>query len=151
MNQLNSIILEGNLVKDAEVLEPVSGFKVCKFSIGVNRFYKNKKDEGVNEVSYFEVETYGKSAEYCAKKGSKGRGIRVVGRLKQETWKDDSDKFHSKVFVIAEHIEFKPVFAKEVDTASEADVLNEKETPNTVVVEAPVPEKTPVPIEEPAF
>lgn len=144
MNQLNSIILEGNLVKDAEVLEPVSGFKVCKFSIGVNRFYKNKKDEGVNEVSYFEVETYGKTAEYCGKKGAKGRGIRVVGRLKQETWKDESDKFHSKVYVIAEHIEFKPVFAKEADTASEADALNEKKSSITEpVVEPAIQEKAP--------
>ncbi len=124
MNQLNSIILEGNLVKDAEVLEPLSGFKVCKFTIGVNRFYKNKKDEGVNEVSYFEIETYGKSAEYCGKKATKGRGVRVVGRLKQDTWKDENEKFHNKVYVIAEHLEFKPVYAKEVDTSTEADELS---------------------------
>jgi len=149
MNQLNSIILEGNLVKDAEVLEPVSGFKVCKFSIGVNRFYKNKKDEGVNEVSFFEVETYGKSAEYCGKKGSKGRGVRVVGRLKQETWKDDSDKIHSKVYVIAEHLEFKPVFAKDADKATEADEVTVVET--EVVEETVSEQKVPVAVEETVF
>lgn len=121
MNQLNSIILEGNLVKDAELLEPVSGFKVCKFAIGVNRYYKNKKDVGVNEVSFFDVETFGKTADYCLKKASKGRGVRVVGRLKQETWKDDAEKTHSRVFVIGEQVEFKPVYAKEIDDHSEAD------------------------------
>ena len=51
MNQLNSIILEGNLVKDSVLSEPVEGFKVCNFTMGVNRFYKNKNDEGVEEVS----------------------------------------------------------------------------------------------------
>lgn len=136
MNQLNSIILEGNLVKDADLLEPVNGFKVCKFSIGVNRFYKNKKDVGVNEVSYFEVETYGKSADYCVKKATKGRGVRVVGRLKQEVWKDEAEKTHSRIIVIAEHIEFKPVFAKEVDDASVADDIPTEEEKTPVTEEA---------------
>ena len=71
MNQLNSIILEGNLVKDSVLSEPVEGFKVCNFTMGVNRFYKNKNDEGVEEVSYFDVEAYGKTAEYCEKKAKK--------------------------------------------------------------------------------
>ena len=83
-------------------------FKVCKFSIAVNRWYKNNKNEGVEEVSFFDVECYGKLAEHCAKKGTKGRGVRVVGRLKQNTWKDETGKTHSKVLVIAEHIEYKP-------------------------------------------
>ena len=112
MNQLNSLILEGNLVKDPVLSEPSTGFKVCKFSIAVNRFYKNKQSEGVEEVSFFEVEAYGNVAESCAKFGKKGRGLRVVGRLKQNAWKDDSGKTFSKVFVVAEHIEYKPVFAK---------------------------------------
>ena len=51
MNQLNSIIVEGNLVRDAVLSEPAAGFKVCHFTIGVNRYYKNKNDEGVEEVS----------------------------------------------------------------------------------------------------
>jgi len=151
MNQLNSIILEGNLVKDAELLEPVNGFKVCKFSIGVNRFYKNKKDEGVNEVSYFEIETYGKSAEYCDSKAKKGRGVRVVGRLKQETWTDEDKKFHSKVYVIAEHVEFKPVFAKEADKASEADDFSSMKEHVPVEETVPVAETTSVPVEEAVF
>ncbi len=109
MNQLNSLILEGNLVKDAVLAEPAPGFKKCNFSVGVNRFYKNKKNEDVNEVSFFEVEAYGKMAEYCETKAKKGRGVRVVGRLKQDTWKDSDGKSFSKVYVVAEHIEYKPV------------------------------------------
>ncbi|MCR5188336.1 MAG: single-stranded DNA-binding protein [Treponema sp.] len=120
MNQLNSIILEGNLVKDSVLSEPASGFKVCRFTIGVNRFYKNKNDEGVEEVSYFDVEAYGKTAEYCEKKAKKGRGIRVVGRLKQNVWKDSENKTQTKVFVVAEHIEYKPVYAKAEENPKES-------------------------------
>ncbi len=118
MNQLNSLILEGNLVRDSVLSEPVPGFKKCAFSVGVNRFYKNKKNEDVNEVSFFDVEAYGKMAEYCEEKAKKGRGVRVVGRLKQDTWKDSNGKSVSKVYVVAEHIEYRPV--KKTEEASEA-------------------------------
>lgn len=107
MNQLNSLIIEGNVVKQGELSEPIQGFKVCSFPIAVNRWYKNKNGEGVNEVSYFDVETYGKMAETCAKQTMKGRGIRVVGRLKQNRWKDEKKGYLSKIFVVAEHVEYK--------------------------------------------
>ena len=115
MNQLNSLILEGNLVRDAVLAEPAPGFKKCNFSVGVNRFYKNRKNEDVNEVSFFDVEAYGKMAEYCESKAKKGRGVRVVGRLKQDTWKDSEGKTASRIYVIAEHIEYKPI--KKTDEA----------------------------------
>lgn len=148
MNQLNSIILEGHLVKDSVLSEPVSGFKVCKFSIGVNRFYINKNNEGVEEVSYFDVETYNHSAEICQQKGKKGRGIRVVGRLKQDTWKDSDGKLASRVYVVAEHIEYKPVFQKNPPQKSEAPSAKQVE------VQAPANEQAvavPVAVEETVF
>ena len=112
MNQLNSIILEGNLVANAELSEPSKGFKVCKFSLGVNRFTKSTNGEAIDEVSFFDVEAYGKLAESCEKNGTKGRGVRVVGRLKQSRWKNNDGKNLSRVYVIAEHIEYKPKFEK---------------------------------------
>lgn len=144
MNQLNSIILEGNVVRDAVLLEPSEGFKVCKLCIAVNRFYKNKNDQASEEVSFFDVECFGKSAEYCQKKAIKGRGVRVVGRLKQDSWKDNSGKSQSRVFVVAEHIEYKPVVNKQDSSSEKA----EKEKESVVCVEA---EKEPVPVEETVF
>lgn len=134
MNQLNSLILEGNLTKDAVITEPAAGFKVCKLCLAVNRFYKNKKDQGVEEVSFFDVEAYGKLAEYCMKNSTKGRGIRVVGRLKQESWKDNEGKYCSRIYVIAEHIEYKPVFNK-------TNVPEDTAKVETPVVEYPMKEE----------
>lgn len=134
MNNLNSIIIEGNVVRKNEIMEPVAGFKKYAFSIGVNRWHVNKDGEGVSEVSYFDVETYGKMAEYTEKKATKGRGIRVVGRLKQDAWEDKDGKKHSKVFVVAEHIEYKPILDnKSLEKETEASSDSELET-----VEAPV-------------
>ena len=108
MNNLNSLIIEGNVVKTGNVVEPVSGFKKCLFPVAVNRWYKTKDGNGATEVSYFDVETYGKMAETCAQQAVKGRGVRIVGRLKQDRWNDSDGRAHSRIFVIAEHIEYKP-------------------------------------------
>ena len=142
MNQLNSLILEGNLVRDAVLAEPAPGFKKSSFSIGVNRFYKNKNNEDVNEVSFFDVEAYGKMAEYCELKAKKGRGVRVVGRLKQDTWKDSNGKSASRIYVVAEHIEYKPI--KKIDTSEAAVTSTDTaKTSNSIVSQEP--QKVPQP------
>ncbi len=140
MNQLNSIILEGNLVANAELSEPSNGFKVCRFSLAVNRFTKSLNGESIDEVSFFDVEAYGKLAETCEKNGTKGRGIRVVGRLKQNRWKSNDGKNMSRILVIAEHIEYKPKFEKK-DVAELPDELpceSQKDIPSESQREAPV-------------
>lgn len=109
MNQLNSLILEGNVVRDSVLTEPCTGFKKLSFTIGVNRFYKNAQGEEVNEASFFDIEAYGNIAEHAARYAKKGRGLRIVGRLKQDTWKTEDGKSMSKVYVVAEHIEYKKV------------------------------------------
>jgi single-strand DNA-binding protein len=151
MNQLNSLILEGNLVKDAVLTEPVPGFKKCLFTMGVNRYYKNKKNEDVNEASFFDVEAYNQMAEYCSKKATKGRGVRVVGRLKQDTWKDDSGKTVSKIYVVAEHIEYKPVKKTEENAQEKAEekpaesaTAESAESAENAAAENTVTEKVPV-------
>ena len=107
MNQLNSIILEGNLVRDPEGKLTPRGTSLCEFAIATNRYYKQ---DGLrqSEVSYFDVEVWSKVAESCEKHLNKGRGVRVVGRLKQDRWTDDEGKTRSKIKVVGEHVEFKP-------------------------------------------
>ena len=107
MNALNSILIEGNATRDAELKATPSGTAVCTFSIASNRSFK-KGEEYEQEVSYFDVETWGKLAEYAGKNLLKGRGVRVVGRIKQDRWTDADGKTRSKVKIVAEHIEYKP-------------------------------------------
>ena len=113
MNQLNSLIIEGNVVRAPELREPKDGFKVCTIPLAVNRFYRNAKGDGVNEVSFFDVETFGKMAEVCYKKCGKGRGLSVVGRLRQARWVKSDGHNTSKISIIAEHIEFKKKVVKQ--------------------------------------
>jgi len=111
MNNLNSCLIEGNLVRDPALKLTSSGTNLCTFTIASNRYHK-VNEEFEKEVSFFDVEVFGKQAEFINKNGRKGRGVRVVGRLKQYRWECKDGKIHSRIAVIAEHVEFRPVFKK---------------------------------------
>lgn len=124
MNSLNSILIEGNLTKDPVLNETPKGTMVCTLSLASNRFYK-QNEEMQREVSFFDVEVWARLAEACAENLKKGRGVRVVGRLKQDRWTDAEGKSHEKVRIVAEHVEFKPQFrnkGEESRTEEEMDV-----------------------------
>lgn len=109
MNNINCLIVEGNITKTPEFKMTPHGYPLCTMPIAVNHYYKKaNSDEYVDEVSYFDVETFGKLAEICAKFSQKGRGISVVGRIKQNRWKSSDGKNASRVTIIAEKVEFKP-------------------------------------------
>jgi len=121
MNNLNSILIEGNLVRDPELSYTPKGTAVCKFSVACNRAFK-QDDQLQKEVSYFDVSTWTRLAEVCGEYLKKGRGVRVVGRLKQDRWADADGKAHSRVFIVAEHVEFKPQLKKQDgDSAAEEE------------------------------
>jgi len=111
MNNLNSILIEGNLVRDAEYRTTPKGTPVCKFTIASNRFYK-QENVMEKEVSFVDIESWGKLAEIVNTKGRKGRGVRVVGRIKQERWQNSEGKAMSRIIIVAEHAEFRPEFKK---------------------------------------
>lgn len=119
MNDLNEVIIEGKLVKDPEMkwLKEADN-AVCKFTVAVNKSYKDKNsNEWVKDTSYFLVETWKGVAVSCERYLKKGRGVRVVGELKQSLWKDkeNGDKIRERVYIIAEHVEFQPVKKTEND------------------------------------
>jgi len=110
MNCLNSTLVEGNLVRDPEGKKVGDKERmVCKFPIGINRYYRNAQKELIQESVFLDIETWGMLAENCLKYLQKGRGVRVIGRLKQDTWLGKEDgKNHSKIVLLATHVEFKP-------------------------------------------
>ena len=107
MNHLNSIIVEGNLVRDVDFRVTKSGKPVSSFSVAVSRSYKSD-GEYRRETSFFEVEAWGRNAEVSRSMGTKGRLVRVVGRLRQDRWQDTEGGNHSKALIVAEHLDFAP-------------------------------------------
>ena len=130
MNNLNSILIEGNIVREPMFRSTTKGTPVCTFSLASNRFFKQEAGYE-KEVGFFDVETWSKLAECCRNLGRKGRGVRVVGRLKQERWSGADGKPRSRIMIVAEHVEFRPEFKKdgaaESDKATEAELASIKE------------------------
>ncbi|MDD7200833.1 MAG: single-stranded DNA-binding protein [Sphaerochaetaceae bacterium] len=113
MRDLNSVIAEGNLVADpqSKSVGP-SGRTVCSFTIAMNGYRKNKEGEEKQEQTetvFLDVECWATLADRCAQYLMKGKRVRVLGRLRQSTWvgKDDL-KNHSRLYVLADQVEFGP-------------------------------------------
>ena len=125
MNNLNCLIVEGNITRLPEFRTTTHGFPVCRSPIAVNHYYKkNGSDDFTSEVSYFDVEAFGKLAEVCAKYSQKGRGVSVVGRIKQKRWKSDDGRNLSKITIVAEKVKFKTRITNddEADDSKIADI-----------------------------
>jgi single-strand DNA-binding protein len=106
MVNLNSVLIEGILTakpKFYKIQEETS----CVFEI-INLSCQKKQDKIVYSKNYVTIESYGTIAENVNKiHAGKGRGVRVVGRIKQEFLKGPDGKSQSNITVFAEHIEFK--------------------------------------------
>lgn len=108
MSNLNVTVLEGHLVKNAELGYFQDQSAYCNFSIANNESYKNQNGEYENIPSFFDCSIKGKYAEAMCKNLLKGRGITIVGRLKQSRWEKDGQKF-SRVYIKVQEIHLAPM------------------------------------------
>ncbi len=78
LNDLNSILLEGVLMHKPDLCEWPDN-RVANFRLLTRRWPAN----GECVASYFEVECWGKLADYAVRCLDEGSRVRVVGQLKQ--------------------------------------------------------------------
>jgi single-strand DNA-binding protein len=107
MASFNKVILAGNLTRDPELRYTPKGSAVAGFSLAVNRTWKTESGETKEEVSFIEVEAWGRQGEVIAQYMRKGRPLLVEGRLKQDTWEDkNTHQKQSKLKVVLESFSF---------------------------------------------
>ncbi len=107
MASFNRVILAGNLTRDPELRYTPKGTAVCRITLAVNRTYTTDAGERKEEVSFIDVEVWGKQAETISNFMRKGRPLLVEGRLKQETWEDKNTKQkQSKLKVVLDNFTF---------------------------------------------
>ena len=112
------------MVRDPLLRSTPKGTSVCNFSIASNRYFR--QDSNLErETGFFDVEAWGKLADACGSQGRKGRGVRVVGRLKQDRWTGNDGKNHTKISIVAEHVEYRADIKKADESVSEAEGLVE--------------------------
>lgn len=139
MNNLNTVLMEGTLTRDPQREERSAEFSMCKLTLANNRYYRDnrkkekekdqEKEKWTKDASYFYVYVSGPVAESCLKYLTKGRGVRIVGRLKQKSWRDYEGTWRERVYIIAEHIEFQP--PKKTDDTPDAGPERRNGPPDT--------------------
>ena len=98
MNNLNRVIINGNLTTDCKLEYGKSGTAYGGFCIAVNRSVKEGENWG--EVpSFFEVKAFGKLFESQHPYLTKGANVTVEGSLIQERWKNKEGKNQSKIII----------------------------------------------------
>jgi single-strand DNA-binding protein len=107
MASFNKVILAGNLTRDPELRYTPKGTAVARITLAVNRNYTTETGEKKEEVSFVDVEVWGRQAEVIAQYMKKGRPLLVEGRLKLDTWEDKNTKQkQSKLKVVLEGFSF---------------------------------------------
>jgi single-strand DNA-binding protein len=119
MNNLNSILIEGNVTKDPDIFVTTNGTSLCKFPIASNRIFRNKEQELTEETSFIIIETWGGLAEHCGTYLLKGQRVRIVGRLKQERWQNEENQHRERFVIVAEHVEFQSEQAAHLELENE--------------------------------
>jgi single-strand DNA-binding protein len=107
MANYNKVLLIGNLTRDPEVRYTPKGTAVANLGLAVNRAWTAENGEQREEVTFVDIEVWGRQAETAGQYLSKGRPVFIEGRLKLDTWDDkDSGQKRSKLKVVAERVQF---------------------------------------------
>jgi len=106
MSAFNKVILMGNLTRDPDLRVTPKGLSVCQFSLAINSTHRDREGNPKEEVTFVDVDSFGKQADVIAKHMAKGRPLLVEGRLKQDTWEDKEGGRRSKLKVVLEGFQF---------------------------------------------
>ena len=107
MANFNKVILAGNLTRDPELRYTPKGTAVARLGLAINRTWKSETGETKEEVTFVDVDAFGRTAEVISQYLKKGRPILMDGRLKFDQWEDkNTHQKQSKLRVVLENFQF---------------------------------------------
>lgn len=98
MNADNTIILNGRLTRDVELSHMQDGKAVAKFTVAVNRAYKDAN--GDRQADFHNCVIFGNRAEAVANYFHKGDMIGVAGELRDNNYEKDGVQHYNKQIVV---------------------------------------------------
>lgn len=127
---MNETHLIGRLTKDAELMYNSNNIAATRFTLAVNRSFKNA--EGEREADFISCVAWRKTAELISKHFKKGSEIGITGRIQTGSYeKEDGSKVYT-TDVIVEKIHFVgskkeerplPEYTGAVEESKEEDVF----------------------------
>jgi single-strand DNA-binding protein len=107
MPNFNKVILAGNLTRDPELRYLPKGTATARIGLAINRKWKDESGQQKEEVTFVDIDAWGKQAEVICQYVKKGQPILVEGRLKLDTWDDKTtNQKMSKLRVVMDSFEF---------------------------------------------
>ncbi|HTL55274.1 MAG TPA: single-stranded DNA-binding protein [Candidatus Limnocylindrales bacterium] len=107
MASFNKVIIAGNLTRDPEMRYTPKGTAVVRFGLATNHKWKTETGEMKEEVTFVDIDAFGRQAEVIAQYMKKGRPLLVEGRLKLHEWEDkNTHQKISKLRVVLEGFTF---------------------------------------------
>ena len=100
---MNKFEFLGRLTKDPEVrYTSGNNTQVTTFTIAVNRRFVAQGAE--RQSDFFNLTSFGKTAEFCSKYFKKGQQVLVVGRIQNRSWDDaqTGQKRYATDFIVEE-------------------------------------------------
>ena len=153
MANFNRVILAGNLTRDPELRYTPKGVAIAKITLAINRTWKSETGEQKEEVTFVDVDAFGRQAEVVGQYMKKGRPFLVEGRLKLDQWEDkNTHQKQSKLKVVLEGFSF--IDSKGGDSGAPSDAPRARpaaapaaaaEAPAPAEPEASEPEQDDVP------
>lgn len=102
---INSIVLMGRITKDIDLKQVSSGISVCKFSIAVERRFKDKLS-GEKITDFIDCQAWRGTADFIARYFGRGDMIAVEGTLNQNNWTDNSGNKRYSYIVVVDQAHF---------------------------------------------
>ncbi|MEW6158552.1 MAG: single-stranded DNA-binding protein [Verrucomicrobiota bacterium] len=104
----NKVLLMGNLTRDPELRFTPKGVAIAKIGLAVNRAWRDSATgELKEEVTFVDVDAFGKQAETLGQYMRKGSPIFIEGRLRLDTWEDkQTNQKRSRLGVVLENFRF---------------------------------------------
>ena len=96
----NTVTVVGNVTRDPELRFTQGGMAVANFGMAWNK----RKQDGEEEVSFFDVSCFRNLAENVAESVTKGTRVVIYGTLQQRSWENQEGERRSKVEIIADDV-----------------------------------------------
>jgi single-strand DNA-binding protein len=104
-SMLNKILLIGNLGREPEMTYTEAGIAVTKFSLAVNRRYKDQEGERREETQWFNVVAFNQLAELMTTYLHKGSKVYIEGRMTSREYTDKEGAKRTAWDVVASEME----------------------------------------------
>lgn len=102
---LNRVILMGRLTRDPDFKQTQSGVAICKFSVAVERQFKDYKT-GERLTDFLDCTAFRGTAEFIRRYFSKGNMILVEGNIQNNNYTDNSGVKHYSNTIMVENVSF---------------------------------------------